>query len=199
MRVFPRNRGPLALLFWFALVSDVRADGALLPPEPRGTSKLPQSPLANPFPSGVVAGYVGDTGLDIAGKHLPVYAVRAGFVDYAERGHTVWTKPPDTPLSIRIEFDEPLLWRGKRITHAYYTHMSKLAFEQAEHAPSRRHVADGEFLGVSGLGNGMPHLHLSLLLDGHVEQDRWETLLLPGEIASLLGYRNGSRLPSLNR
>lgn len=198
MGLRPRYRGVWALVFWFVLVSDVRADRSVsAESQPVTSLRLPQSPLSNPFPSGVIAGYAGDTGLDIAGKFLPVYAVRSGFIDYAERGHTVWTKAPDTPLSVRIEFDEPLVWRGKRITHAYYTHMSKLAMTQPEHATLRRHVEAGEFLGISGIGNGTPHLHLGLLLDGHVEQDHWKTLLLPGEIAALLGYRNGSKLPPL--
>lgn len=195
------SRGVIALVFWSTLVGSGRAEAPSPPPLTTAayytrTPPLPGSPMANPMPGGILAGYPGDTGLDIAGKYRPVFAVRSGFVDYAEKGHTVWTKPPDTPLSIRIEFDTPVVWHGKRITHVYYTHLSYLWVMQREGArDDRQHVEEGALLGVSGIGNGMPHLHLGLLLDGHVEQDRWDSMLTPGEIAALLGSRNGKRLP----
>ena len=197
------SRGIVALVFWLALVGSGRAEtpgpapGALTTAAYHTqTAPLPGSPIANPMPGGILACNAWVTGVDIAGKFRPVFAVRSGFVDYAERGHTIWTKAPDTPLSVRIEFDTPILWRGKRITHAYYTHMSDLRFTQREGArDDRLHVEQGQLLGVSGIGNGMAHLHLGLLLDGKVEQDRWDTMLRPGEIAALLGARNGMRLP----
>jgi murein DD-endopeptidase MepM/ murein hydrolase activator NlpD len=34
------------------------------------------------MPGGYIGGWYGDTGLDIAGNHLPVYAVAAGILDY---------------------------------------------------------------------------------------------------------------------
>jgi murein DD-endopeptidase MepM/ murein hydrolase activator NlpD len=150
------------------------------------------------MPGGYLGGWFGDTGLDIAGNHLPVYAVAAGTLDYAERGHTLWMTPPDTPLSVRIAFDEPIPWKGHLVTHAYYTHMSRLDFEQAEGSVERRHVEAGERIGTSGVGNGVAHLHLGLLLDGLVEQDTWAGILREEEIRKLFGgYRNGELLPSL--
>lgn len=148
------------------------------------------------MPGGYIGGWFGDTGLDIAGDHLPVYAIAAGTVDYAERGHTPWMTAPDTPLSVRIAFDAPLDWKGHRVTHAYYTHMSRLEFEQPEGAPVHRHVEAGELLGTSGIGNHVAHLHLGLLMDGLVEQDTWAGILREDDVRKLFGgYKNGELLP----
>lgn len=97
---------------------------------------------------------------------------------------------------MRIALDEPIPWGEHRITHVYYTHLSKLETEQAEDAGTRKHVAAGEKIGVSGIGNGTPHLHLGLLLDGEVEQDSWTFILREGEIRRVMGnYPNGALLP----
>ena len=195
--MLPRRR-----LLTFAL----GALGALPVLAPRGASaSAPRSPplrnprLRSPLPSGVLAGYAGDTGLDRGGTGLPVYALAAGTLDYSERGHTRWTTGRDTPNSVRLALDEPLAVGGRdgrRVTHVYYTHMASLVHQQAEGAPTRRRIAAGELLGVSGVGNGVPHLHLGLLCDGQVEQDTWQSLLREHEIRRLLGgYANGERLP----
>jgi murein DD-endopeptidase MepM/ murein hydrolase activator NlpD len=161
---------------------------------------LPAPPLRDgrfrdPMSGGVLGGYAGDTGLDIGGKRLPVFAIASGTVEYAEWGHTRWTGPRDTAYCIRIALDVPVAYRGRRITHAYYAHLSALEFTQAEDAATRRHVAAGEKLGTSGIANGSWHLHLGLLLDGHVEQDDWEYILREDEVRAVLGgYRNGERL-----
>jgi hypothetical protein len=167
---------------------------------------VPSPPLRNPrfhdpLPGGYVGGWAGDTGLDIAGNRLRVYAIAAGTLDYSERGHTLWTDPPDTPFSVRLALDEPIAWKGAHsVTHVYYTHLSKLAVDQPEGSPVRRHVAAGEPIGVSGIGNHVAHLHLGLLLDGHVDQDSWEWILREGDIRQLLGaYRNGELLPAMRR
>jgi hypothetical protein len=48
---------------------------------------------------------------------------------------------------------------------------------------------------VSGFGNGSPHLHLGLPLDGGVEQS-WGDYLLFDQVAEVLGpYRLRQRLP----
>jgi murein DD-endopeptidase MepM/ murein hydrolase activator NlpD len=151
----------------------------------------------NPLPKGVFSGYVGDTGLDIASPPRPVYAIAAGTFDYSEEGHTRWTGKFDTPNSIRIALDAPIAWKGHRITHLYYTHLSALSVVQAEGSKVRHHVQAGEQIGISGQANGLPHLHLGMLLDDHVEQDEWGTFLLEGEIRAVLGgYKNGDVLPS---
>ena len=51
------------------------------PPGPRSQS-LRDGRFHDPMPGGDSGGWYGDTGLDIAGNHLPVYAVAAGILDY---------------------------------------------------------------------------------------------------------------------
>lgn len=152
------------------------------------------------MPTGVLGGWAGDTGIDIAGDHLPVFALAAGTLDYSEWGHTMWTHGRDTPFSVRLALDEPIVWTGgHRITHVYYTHLSRVLTEQPEGSTERKHVDAGEQIAVSGIGNGVPHLHLGLLLDEQVEQDSWEFILREGEIRKVFGgYHNGERLPRLS-
>ncbi|MEO6419402.1 MAG: hypothetical protein ABIP39_08360 [Polyangiaceae bacterium] len=154
----------------------------------------------NPMPGGRLAGYAGDTGLDIGGSPRPIFALAAGTLEYSEPGHTVWTGPRDTANSVRFALDQPILYKGRRITHVYYTHLSKLRYLQPEAAAvadptTRRHVTAGEELGVSGTANGSPHLHIGLLLDGHVAQDSWVDILTESQIREVLGrYKNGEVL-----
>lgn len=171
-----------------------------LPPVADPSPPLRNAALRSPMPGGHFAGYGGDTGLDIGGDHLPVYAIADGTLDYAEKGHTHWTHGRDTPFSVRIRLDAPIaLDGGHRVTHVWYTHMAELAFEQAEGVPEgeRRRVRAGEKLGVSGIGNGVPHLHLGLLLDDQVEQDDWTYILREHQVRAVLGgYANGTTLPA---
>ena len=161
----------------------------------RAKSKMLPSGLYNPMPAGVVSGYRADTGLDVMGIKMPVHAIASGFIDYAETGHTLWTGPRDTANCVRIELDEPLAYRGRRITHIYYAHLSKLEHVQAEGQSPRMRVEAGDLLGTSGVANGSWHLHLGFLLDGEVEQT-WGTFLYENEIREVMGgYRNGNRLP----
>jgi hypothetical protein len=163
--------------------------------EESSSPKLRNPALRSPLPSGILAGYAGDTGLDIGGLGLSVHAIAAGTLDYSERGHTRWTSGRDTPNSVRLALDEPLSFGARRVTHVYYTHMATLVFAQAEGAKERRRVSAGEKLGTSGWGNGVAHLHLGMLCDGHVEQDDWTYILREHEIRRVLGdYRNGERL-----
>jgi murein DD-endopeptidase MepM/ murein hydrolase activator NlpD len=173
-------------------------------PEEEPPPPLPLSPplrnknLFSPLPRGFLGGWGGDTGLDIAADHLPVYALAAGTLDYAEWGHTRWTTGKDTAFSIRIELDSPIPWGEQKITHVYYTHLSKVETEQKEGAEKRKHVVGGERIGVTGIGNGTPHLHLGLLLDNQVEQDSWTYILREGDIRKVMGgYKNKEQLPAI--
>lgn len=181
------------------LTGPASAPAAPLPPEtepvPIGarTQALP-SGFYNPMPGGVMAGYQADTGLDIAGSPRPVHALAAGTLDYSEPGHTLWTGASDTANCVRFELDAPIPWKGRQITHVYYAHLSKLSHLQPEGATPRRHVEAGELLGISGVANHSPHLHIGLLLDGEVEQ-YWGTFLLADDVRKVLGgYRNGDIL-----
>ena len=162
------------------------------------SAPLRNAKLRSPLPGGIFAGYAGDTGLDIGGPSLSVHAVAAGTLDYSERGHTRWTGPRDTAWSVRLALDEPIPFGARRVTHVYYTHMAKVRFQKAEGALGAVRVVAGDALGVSGVANGVPHLHLGLLCDGHVEQDSWEFILRENEVRKVLGgYANGERLPAL--
>lgn len=140
---------------------------------------------------------MGDTGVDISARFKPVYAMAAGTLDYSENGHTLWKYGHDTPNSVRVALDVPLEYKGHRVTHLYYTHLS--ALENTKHEGDLGtviHVEAGELIGVSGVANGVPHLHLGLLLDNRVEQDTWDSLLLPPDVQKLMGdYKNGEVLP----
>ena len=149
------------------------------------------------MPGGFTAGYAADTGLDLAGIRLDVFAIAAGEVVYAEPGHSRWTGPRDTDLAVLLELDVPLEHEGRRVTHAWYAHLSALAFEQASGALPRRRVEAGERLGTSGVANGAWHLHLGLLLDGDTSQ-HWGTFLLEEDVRRVLcGLRARQRLPPL--
>jgi hypothetical protein len=172
---------------------------AVTAPLPAGAPRsaaLRNPALSSPMPGGSLGGWGGDTGLDIAGDHLAVYALAAGTLDYSEWGHTRWTTGKDTAYSVRLALDEPIAWGDRRITHVYYTHLSKVDTNQPEGSPTKKHVARGEHIAVSGIGNGTPHLHLGLLLDGQVEQDSWTYILREHEVRRALGnYKAGARLP----
>jgi hypothetical protein len=161
------------------------------------TKPLPlRDTLFNPLPGGQLAGYFGDTGLDIASAPRPVHAIAAGTLDYSEEGHTRWIGPKDTKFSVRLELDTPIPWKGHLVTHVYYTHLSAVEVIQPEGATPRHHVEGGQRLGTSGIANGLPHLHLGLLLDRNVDQAEWGTFLLEGEIRVVLGgWKNGQFFP----
>jgi murein DD-endopeptidase MepM/ murein hydrolase activator NlpD len=146
-----------------------------------------------------MAGYAGDTGLDISGFKKPVFAIASGTVDYYEWGHTLWRGPKDTAFCIRVTLDKPIAFSSGRvsgkITHVYYAHLSALEFTQAENAVDKHHVNAGEKLGTSGIANGSPHLHVGLLLDGQVEQDDWKFILTEAEVRKVLGdYKPGEKI-----
>ena len=146
------------------------------------------SGLFSPMPGGHLAGYAADTGLDIAGFRLPVFALAAGTLDYAEEGHTRWNGRGDSRLALRLALDEPIAVPGasRRVTHVWYAHLTSVEIAQAEGALPRAHVEGGQVLGVSGFANGAPHLHLGMLLDGDVSQDAG-TFLGEDEIRVVLG------------
>ena len=171
------------------------------PVEPPIPPELLSPPLRNrslrsPMPGGYIGGWYGDTGVDIAGRFLPVYAIADGVLEYSEHGHTLWTGKGDTAHSIRLRLDAPIPVGAHRVTHVYYTHLSALVTEQAESSATKKHVVAGERIATSGIGNGVPHLHLGLLLDDQVEQDSWTFILREDAIRKVMGgYRNGELLP----
>ncbi len=147
------------------------------------------------MPGGSIGGWFGDTGMDISGRFLPVHAIADGVLEYSEHGHTLWTGRGDTAFSIRLRLDAPIALGKRRVTHVYYTHLSALVTDQAESSVVKKHVVAGERIATSGIGNGVPHLHLGFLLDGQVEQDSWEFILREDAIRKVMGgYKNGETL-----
>ncbi len=181
---------------WGAASLSPSAPGAIPAAQPPPEHPLRNPALRSPLPGGTLAGYRGDTGLDIAADRKPVFAVAPGTLDYSERGHTLWTSGKDTPNSVRLALETPIAWKGHKITHVYYTHMSALTHQMHEGTEPRVVIKAGDALGVSGVGNGMPHLHIGFLLDGKVEQDSWDGILTEADVRVLFGgYRNGEKLP----
>ena len=164
------------------------------PPAPPERSERLPSGWNNPMPGGVMMGYPADTGLDIAGFRIPVYAVGAGRIVYSESGHTLWAGPRDDDNAVLLELDVPVPHRGRLITHVWYAHLSELKYDHPYGLPGPK-VAAGERLGTSGIANHCPHVHIGMLLDHHIRQ-RYEWLLRDDEIRALLGYRIRQRLPA---
>ena len=120
---------------------------------------------------------------------------------YSEAGHTRWATD-DRAVLLRL--DEPLAvidgsGEARRITHVWYAHLSVLRFEQPRltkpsGVTTPRHIDAGELLGISGIANRSPHLHLGLLLDDVTDQ-RWGSYLLDDACRKVLGgWRRGQRL-----
>lgn len=166
------------------------------PSPPATSAPLRNAALHSPMPGGAMGGWQGDTGVDISGRFLPVHAIAAGTLEYSEWGHTRWRTPPDTPFSVRLRLDVPIQVGAHKVTHVYYTHLSAVVTNQPESSPTKKHVAAGERIATSGIGNHVPHLHLGLLLDDQVEQDSWEFILREDAVRRVMGgYRNGETLP----
>jgi murein DD-endopeptidase MepM/ murein hydrolase activator NlpD len=164
-----------------------------LPAKAGPRSEALPSGLFNPMPGGIVGGYPQDTGLDIAGFLLPVFAIADATLVYSEDGHTRWSSDDRAVL---LELDEPIPWHDRRITHAWYAHLRELDYQQPRDAEARVRVRGGDRLGVSGVANRSPHLHLGLLLDGVVDQRRG-SFLLDDEVREVLGgWRRHQKLPA---
>jgi murein DD-endopeptidase MepM/ murein hydrolase activator NlpD len=133
--------------------------------------------------------------LDLAAQPSPVHAIASGTVAYAEDGHTRWRGRGDSGFAVLIELDEPIPFDDKRITHAWYAHLSGLERVVAEDAPQKPHVSPGDKLGISGRARGAYHLHLGLLLNGDTSQN-WGTYLLENDVRRVLcGLGARARLP----
>lgn len=115
---------------------------------------------------GIEAGYVGDTGLDIAApKGTPCYVAASGTIIYSEYGHTRWKTPPDTPYSTLIKLDEPITFEGRTAYYIWYTHLSELQYNVPDGSSKTIHVNAGDIVGKSGLGNKNAHLHFGVIIN----------------------------------
>ena len=144
--------------------------------------------MLNPVPGTTrarnCAFYPGDSGCDIACPvGSPVVAAVSGRIVYSERGHTTWTTPPDTPNSVLIKNDEPIVVDGVAYPFTWYTHLSSLAY-QVPDGSNGPHVAAGAVLGKSGLGNRNAHLHFGVIrIRAQASEADW---LAPAKVADLV-------------
>lgn len=132
------------------------------------STPLPKGRLIVPVPGATEANngaYAADTGLDVLTPFgSAVVAAGAGTIVYSEHGHTPWTTPPDTPNSILIQLDTPFTYQGRSYPFTWYTHLSRLRY-QVPDGQGGQHVAQGETIAWSGIGNRVPHLHFGVVFD----------------------------------
>jgi hypothetical protein len=132
--------------------------------------------LVNPVPSQNIArnrgGYAADTGLDIltpVGSR--VVSPVSGILEYAERGHVAQMGQDANPNmpgmqdqhSVRIKLDKPFEYSGKKVNFFYVTHMYDLASSIKNKSGLR--INAGDFLGLSGVANQTPHVHVGFVED----------------------------------
>ena len=105
--------------------------------------------------------YEGDSGTDIGCPvRTPVFCVSDATVIYAEWGHTPWTEPPDTPYSIKLRLDNPIKRNGQSYPYVFYTHLSSV-----ETLSKGQKIKAGRLIAYTGVGNNVPHLHISFSED----------------------------------
>jgi hypothetical protein len=136
--------------------------------------------LINPVPSSGWdnnGGYDSDSGLDIL---VPVgttcVCAADGIIEYAERGHTPWFEDTnlstalfDPPHSVRIRLDDPIEINGTSYSFIWYTHLFKVdsAILNKFEVP----IQAGDPVGLTGIGNRVPHLHFGIVFDRR--QSKW--------------------------
>lgn len=130
--------------------------------------------ILNPIPGSTRerndGGYPADSGLDIlVPVGTPCVACADGELVYSEPGHTPWYEDtnPDIPglqgpHSILLRLDQPFSAYGLTVRFAWYTHLTRVAYDVPDGGPPRR-VRAGELIGWTGIGNRVPHLHFGLL------------------------------------
>ena len=138
------------------------------------------SSIANPVPGSDWSnngGYEADSALDIL---VPVgtqcVAAADGVVEYAEVGHTPWWEDTnlqtaifDPPHSVRIRLNDPLVEAGVAYNFIWYTHLYKV--DSSILNRSNIAIKAGDPVGLTGIGNCVPHLHFGVVVDRN--QTRW--------------------------
>jgi spore germination cell wall hydrolase CwlJ-like protein len=141
-----------------------------------GNLKMNRGGVVNPVPSQNIAtnkgGYAADTGLDIftpIGSRIvsPV----SGVIEYAEKGHVRQMGQDANPNmpgmqdqhSVRIRLDTPFKYAGKQVNFFYATHLYQLNSSIANKSGVR--INAGDLLGLSGVANNVPHVHVGFVGD----------------------------------
>lgn len=141
-----------------------------------GVAKMQQGGIVNPIPSQNIAtnkgGYAADTGLDILTPiGSKVVSPVSGTLEYAEKGHVRQMGQDANPNmpgqqdqhSVRIKLDKPFTFAGKQVNYFYATHLYKLNSSIANKSGIK--VNAGDFLGLSGVANNVPHVHVGFVKD----------------------------------
>ena len=142
------------------------------------------SPIVNLEPERIRY-YAADSGVDI---YVPVgtsvVAAGDGEIIYSEYGHTPWVTPPDTPNSILLKLKAPLNVGGRVYPFCWYTHLSALAYQIPDDGAQHTIVKAGNYLGKTGTGNNVNHLHFGLLVNrAQAVPGDW---MAPADLAALL-------------
>lgn len=148
--------------------------------------------VVNPVPSQNISrnkgGYAADTGLDILTPiGSRVVSPVSGTIEYAEKGHVRQMGQDANPNmpgmqhqhSVRIRLDKPFKFGGKEIKFFYATHLYKLNNSIAN--KSNIKISPGDLLGLSGVANNVPHVHV-----GFVEDRDQNSFLNYQQVKSLL-------------
>jgi len=162
------------------------------------------SGVVNPVPSQNIAsnkgGYAADTGLDILTPiGSKVVASVSGILEYAERGHVAQMGQDANPNmpgqqdqhSVRIKLDKPFSHKGKTVNFFYATHLYELS--SAVKNKSGIKINAGTPLGLSGVANKVPHVHV-----GYVGDRNQTSFLNYLEVKSMLSSSRQSGGPTLS-
>ncbi len=157
-----------------------------------GNVRMARGGVVNPIPSQNIAqnkgGYAADTGLDIltpVGSR--VVSPVSGTIEYAEKGHVRQMGQDANPNmpgmqdqhSVRIRLDNPFTFAGKKVNFFYATHLYQLNSAIAN--KSNVKISAGDLLGLSGVANNVPHVHV-----GFVEDRNQNSFLNFQQVRSLL-------------
>jgi murein DD-endopeptidase MepM/ murein hydrolase activator NlpD len=166
-----------------------------------GVAKMQTGGVVNPVPSQNIAsnkgGYAADTGLDILTPiGSKVVSPVSGILEYAEKGHVRQMGQDANPNmsgmqdqhSVRIKLDNPFKFAGKQVNFFYATHLYQLNSSIANKSGIK--INAGDLLGLSGVANNVPHVHV-----GFVEDRNQNTFLNYQQVRSLL---SGSPVQNVN-
>jgi murein DD-endopeptidase MepM/ murein hydrolase activator NlpD len=157
--------------------------------------------LINPVPGSDWSnngGYDADSGLDII---VPVgtrcVAAANGVIEYAEVGHTPWwedtnlaTMTFDPPHSVRVQLDKPIVEGGITYKFIWYTHLYKV--EPSILNRSGISIQAGDVIGLTGIGNRVPHLHFGIIVDR--AQTHW---MKHTNVANMIWGKGSSATPPI--
>lgn len=148
--------------------------------------------VVNPVPSQKISsnkgGYAADTGLDILTPiGSKVVSSVDGILEYAEKGHVAQMGQDANPNmgghqdqhSVRIKLDKPFSYKGKKVNFFYATHLYELDSRVKDKKGIK--IAAGTPLGLSGVANKVPHIHV-----GYVEDREQNKFLNYLDVRSLL-------------